>query len=68
MVSDINRESLANLYAALRVRAIGSKPLASIRVMCKNVIALRGFEDRALRVDRSLIDPIMKLKSECPEM
>jgi hypothetical protein len=32
------------------------------------LIALHGFGDRALRVDRSLIDPIMKLKSECPEI
>jgi hypothetical protein len=28
------------------------------------LIALRGPEDRALKVDRSLIDPIMKLKAD----
>jgi hypothetical protein len=29
---------------------------------------LRGFGDRALKVDRSLIDPIMKLKVDCPKI
>jgi hypothetical protein len=29
---------------------------------------LRGFGDRALKADRSLIDPIMKLKADCPEI
>jgi hypothetical protein len=29
---------------------------------------LRGFGDHALKADWSLIDPIMKLKADCPEM
>jgi hypothetical protein len=32
------------------------------------LIALRGFGDRALKVDRSLIVLIIKLKVDCPEM
>jgi hypothetical protein len=32
------------------------------------LIALHGFRDRALKVDRSLIDSIMKLKSDCSEI
>jgi hypothetical protein len=32
------------------------------------LIALRGFEDRALKADRSLIDSIIKLKPDCPEI
>jgi hypothetical protein len=30
------------------------------------LVALRGLGDHALKVDRSLIDPIMKLKAACP--
>jgi hypothetical protein len=32
------------------------------------LIALCGFGDRALKPDRSLIDPIMKLKMNCPKI
>jgi hypothetical protein len=32
------------------------------------LIVLRDFGDRALKVDLSLIDPIMKLKADCPEI
>jgi hypothetical protein len=32
------------------------------------LIALRGSEDRALKADWSLIDPIMKLKADCPKI
>jgi hypothetical protein len=32
------------------------------------LIALRGLGDRALKADRSLIDPIMKLKVDCYEI
>jgi hypothetical protein len=32
------------------------------------LIALCGSEDRALKADRSLIDPIMNLKVDCPEI
>jgi hypothetical protein len=32
------------------------------------IIALRGPGDCALKVDRSLIDPIMKLKADCPKI
>jgi hypothetical protein len=31
-------------------------------------IALRSSGDHALKADRSLIDPIMKLKVDCPEI
>jgi hypothetical protein len=29
---------------------------------------LRDFGDRALKADRSLMDPIMKLKADCPKI
>jgi hypothetical protein len=32
------------------------------------LIALRSFRDHALKVDRSLIDPIMELKVDCPKI
>jgi hypothetical protein len=32
------------------------------------LIALRSFGDRALKADQLLIDPIMKLKADCPEI
>jgi hypothetical protein len=32
------------------------------------LIALHSFEDHALKVDRLLIDLIMKLKADCPEI
>jgi hypothetical protein len=32
------------------------------------LIALRGLGDRALKADRLLIDPIMKLKKDCPKI
>jgi hypothetical protein len=32
------------------------------------LIALRGSRDHTLKADRSLIDPIMKLKVDCPEI
>jgi hypothetical protein len=32
------------------------------------LITLRGFGDRALKADRSLVDPIMKLKADFPEI
>jgi hypothetical protein len=32
------------------------------------LIALRGFGDSALKAGRSLIDPIMKLKGDCPKI
>jgi hypothetical protein len=32
------------------------------------LIALRSLGDRALKADRSLIDPIMKLKADCHEI
>jgi hypothetical protein len=32
------------------------------------LIALRGSGDRALKADRSLIDSIIKLKADCPEI
>jgi hypothetical protein len=32
------------------------------------LIALRGSEDHALKAGRSLIDLIMKLKADCPEI
>jgi hypothetical protein len=32
------------------------------------LIVLRGFEDRALKADRSLIDPIMEVKADCPKI
>jgi hypothetical protein len=32
------------------------------------LIALRGSVDHTLKADRSLIDPIIKLKSDCPEI
>jgi hypothetical protein len=31
-------------------------------------VALHGLGDRALKADRSLIDPIMKLKADCPKI
>jgi hypothetical protein len=34
----------------------------------ETLIALRDSEDRALKADRSLIDPIMELKADCPEI
>jgi hypothetical protein len=32
------------------------------------LIALRGFGDRTLKADRLLIDPIIKLKTDCPKI
>jgi hypothetical protein len=32
------------------------------------LIVLRGPKERALKADRSLIDPIMKLKADCPKI
>jgi hypothetical protein len=32
------------------------------------LIALCGSDDRALKTDRSLIDPIIKLKADCPKI
>jgi hypothetical protein len=32
------------------------------------LIALHDFMDRALKADRSLIDPIMKLKADCSKI
>jgi hypothetical protein len=32
------------------------------------LIASRSSEDRALKADQSLYDPIMKLKSDCPKI
>jgi hypothetical protein len=32
------------------------------------LIALRGSGDHALKADRSLIDSIIKLKADCPEI
>jgi hypothetical protein len=32
------------------------------------LIALCGSGDHTLKADRSLIDPIMKLKADCPEI
>jgi hypothetical protein len=49
------------------VHAIGSKHLASIRY-AETLIALCGFGNRALKTDRSLIDLIMRLKTNCPEI
>jgi hypothetical protein len=34
----------------------------------ETLIALRGSGDHALKADRSLIDSIMKLKADCPEI
>jgi hypothetical protein len=32
------------------------------------LVALRSPRDRALKADQSLIDPIMKLKADCPKI
>jgi hypothetical protein len=32
------------------------------------LIALRSFGDRTLKIDRSLVDLIMKLKVDCPKI
>jgi hypothetical protein len=63
------------------VHAIESKPIASIGdaycyldkasqivMMRRNAYRLTQFGDRALKVDRSLINSIMKLKADCPEI
>jgi hypothetical protein len=32
------------------------------------LVALRGRKGRALKADRAMLDPIMKLKADCPEI
>jgi hypothetical protein len=37
-------------------------------MMRRNIITLHSSRDCDLKVDRSLIDPIMKLKADCPKI
>jgi hypothetical protein len=82
MVRDVNREPLADFYALVHCSCIRSEvsPLCQLGTLVsiweklhesswctKMHIVLRGSRDHALKADRSLIDPIMKLKAYCPQ-
>jgi hypothetical protein len=56
---------MTDMYALVRGPFMRSKvsPLRQLGML----IALRGFGDRALKADRLLFDPIMKLKTDCLE-
>jgi hypothetical protein len=83
MVRYVNREPLTDVYAMVRWPCVRSEvsPLQRsgtlIAIWAKlhksswcaeTLIDLRGSGDRALKGDRSLIDLIMKLKLNCPEI
>jgi hypothetical protein len=79
---NVNREPLADFYAFVRWPCVQSE-VSLLRQLgmliaiwaklhrslwcAEMLIALRGSEDHALKADRSLIDPIMKLKSGLPQ-
>jgi hypothetical protein len=83
MVRDVNREPLTDFYALVRLPCVRSEvsPLrrsgtliaiwVKLRISSwctKMLIALRGSRDLALKADCSLINSIIKLKADCPEI
>jgi hypothetical protein len=83
MVRDVNWEPLADFYALVcwpcmqsegsRLRRLGTLIAiwAKLRISswcAETLITLRDFRVRALKVDRSLLDPVMKLKADWLEI
>jgi hypothetical protein len=50
------------------MRAIESKPLHQMGTLIAIWAKFRGPRGRALKADRSLFDPIVKLKMDCPKI
>jgi hypothetical protein len=83
MVRDVHRKPLADLYMLVCWPYVRSKvshlwqsgmliaiwaKLHRSSWCAETLIFLQGSGDHALKADRSLIDPIIKLKADCPKI